>query len=67
MFIKHWIIICISRDLIGLVTIVYEPLYQAQEIATIKLCSGCSCKAKSARSSNISRLLLFHSRLLDMR
>ena len=36
---------------------VYEPLYSlyhAQEIATIKLSSGCSCKAKLVRSSNIS-------------
>ena len=33
---------------------VYEPLYHAREIATIKLASGCSCRAKSASSSNIS-------------
>ena len=50
---------------------VYEPLYHAREIGTIKLSSGCSCKAKSARPSNISGLLLikqlFHLRLLDMR
>ena len=25
---------------------VYEPLYHAQEKASIKLSSGCSCKAK---------------------
>ena len=25
---------------------VYEPFYHAQEMATIKLSSGCSCKAK---------------------
>ena len=58
-------------DLIGLVAMVYEPLYYAREIATIKLSSGCYCKAKSARSSNISWLFLikqlFHSCLLDMR
>ena len=40
----------------GLAAMVYEPLYHAQEKATIKLSSGCSCKAKSVRSSNISRL-----------
>ena len=60
-----------SRDLIGLAAMVYEPLYHAREIATIKLPSSCSCKAKSARFSNISLLFLikqlFHSRLLDMR
>ena len=33
---------------------VYEPLYHAREIVTIKLSSGCTCKAKSARSSNSS-------------
>ena len=33
---------------------VYEPIYHAQEKATIKLSSSCSCKAKSARYSNIS-------------
>ena len=27
---------------------VYEPLYHAQEKATIKLSSACSCKANSA-------------------
>ena len=31
-----------------------EPLYHAQEIAAIKLSSGCPCKVKRARSSNIS-------------
>ena len=55
-----------SRDLIGLAAMVYEPLYHAREIATIKLPSSCS-----ARFSNISFLFLikqlFHSRLLDMR
>ena len=33
-------------DLIALAIMVYEPLYHAREIATIKLASGCSCKAK---------------------
>ena len=33
---------------------VNEPLYHAGEIAPIKLSSGCSCKAKLERSSNIS-------------
>ena len=50
---------------------VYEILYHARETATIKLSSGSSCKAKSARSSNVSLLFLikqlFHSCLLDMR
>ena len=53
--IKNWIIVsCNSRDLISLAAMVYESLYHAREIATIKLSSGCSCKAKSARSGNIS-------------
>ena len=41
---------CNSRDMIGLAAMVYEPyaLYHAQEKATIKLSSACSCKAKSA-------------------
>lgn len=47
----------------------YEPLYHVREVATIKLCSVCFCKAISARSSNISLLFLmkqlFRSRLLD--
>ena len=34
--------------MIGLAAMVYEPLYHAQEKATIKLSSACSCKAKSA-------------------
>ena len=54
--IKNWIIILyngISWDLIGLAAILYEPLYHAKEIETIKLSPGCSSKAKSARSSNI--------------
>ena len=55
---------------------VYEPLYHAREIATIKLPSaGCSCKAKSARSNCRSSnvfvtfliIQLFHSSLLDLR
>ena len=37
---------------------VYEPLYHVREIATIKLSSGCSSKAKSAKSSNISWLFV---------
>ena len=37
---------------------VYEPLYHAREIATNALYSGYSCKAKSARSSNINFLLI---------
>ena len=41
-------------DLIGLAAMVYEPLYHAREIETIKLSSNCSCKAKSAKSSNLS-------------
>ena len=41
-------------DLIGLAAMVYEPLYHSEEIAIIKLSSGCSCLAKSTRSSNIS-------------
>ena len=42
-----------ASDLIDLVAMVYEPLYHAPEIATIKL-SGCSYKEKSTRSSHIS-------------
>ena len=42
-------------DLIGLAAMVYqEPPYHDREIANIKLSSGFSCKAKSARCSNIS-------------
>ena len=48
-----------GRDLIGLAAMVYEPLYHAREIATIKLSSGCSCKAKSAKTSNISCTIFF--------
>ena len=33
-----------SRDLIGLAPMVYEPLYHAREMATIKLSSGCFAK-----------------------
>ena len=70
--IKNWIFLLYnSRHLIDLAAMVYEPLYHAREIATIKLSSGCSCKAKSARSSNNFWMLLtkqlFHSRLLDMK
>ena len=58
-------------DLIGLAAMKYEPLYHAQEIASIELSSGCSYKAKSVRSSNIFLKFLikqlFHSRLLDMK
>ena len=50
--IENWIIN--SRDLIGLAVMAYKPLYHSREIATIKLSSGCSWKAKSAKSSNIS-------------
>ena len=35
--IKNWIIVqCNSRDLIGLAAMVYEPLYHAQEKASIE-------------------------------
>ena len=52
--IKNWIIGKLnSRDLIGLVSMGYEPLYHAREIAAIKLFSGCSCKVKSAISSSL--------------
>ena len=67
--IKNWIIVyCYSKDLIGLAAMVYEPLYNAREIATIKLPSGCSCKAKPARSSSFLTFLikqLFHLHLFD--
>ena len=57
--------------MIGLAAMLYKPLYHAREIETIKLSSGCSWKAKSVRSNNISWLFLieklFHSHLLDMR
>ena len=39
---------------------VYEPLYHARETATIKLSSNCSCKAKSATSSNIPWFFFFN-------
>ena len=64
--IKTWIIVkCNSRDLIGLAAMVYDPLYQAREIATIKLPSSCSCKAKSARISNIS-LVIFNKTIIPL-
>ena len=45
---------------------VYEPLYHAREIAAIiKLSSGCSCKAKSARSRNIS-LIVFNKTIIPL-
>ena len=50
-------------QLIGLAAVVYEPLYHAREIATIKLSSGCSCKAKSAGFSNIS-LTIFNKPII---
>ena len=40
-------------DLIGLAAMVYEPLYHARGMATIKLSSGHSCKTKSTKSRNI--------------
>ena len=62
---------CNSRVLIGLAAMVYQQLYHAREVATIKLFSGCPCKANTTRSSNISSLFsikqLYHSHLLDMR
>ena len=46
-------------------------LYHAREIATVKLSSGCSQKALSTKSCNISDFFLikqlFHSPLLDKR
>ena len=51
-----------SRDLIGLAVMVYEPVYDAREIVNVKLSSGCSCKAKSARfSSTADRWLIWLS------
>ena len=69
---KNWIIVlCNFSVLIGLEAMVYDPLYHGRATATIKLSSGCSCKAKSATSSNTSWMSLikqlFHSRLWDMR
>ena len=48
--IKNWTIAsyCNFRHLIGLVVMVYEPLYHAQETAAIQLSSGCPCRVKSA-------------------
>ena len=60
--IKNWIIILyngISWDLIGLAAILYEPLYHAKEIETIKLSPGCSSKAKSANLWRQSRPPVF--------
>ena len=34
----------LSRHLIGLAAMVYEPLYHARDKATIKLCSDCFAK-----------------------
>ena len=39
LFIKNWIIAqCNSRDLIGLVAVVYVLFYHAREIVTMKYC-----------------------------
>ena len=46
--------ITLTSNLIGLAAMVYDPLYHAREIETIKLSFNCTCKAKSAKSSNIS-------------
>ena len=42
------------QGLIGLEAMVYEPLYHALGIETIKLSSDFSCKGESVRSSNFS-------------
>ena len=53
------------QDLIGLAAMVYyEPLNHAREIVIIKLSSGCSCKARSARSSNIILLIFFFNKAI---
>ena len=41
---------------------VYEPLYHAREIPTTELSSSCPCKAKSARSIDLSffSLKMYH-------
>ena len=63
--IKNWTIVqSNSRDFIGLAAIEYEPLYHAREIATIKLSSTCSCKVKSARSSNNS--IVFNKKIIPL-
>ena len=43
------------------VAMLYEPLHHTREKETIKLPFGCSCKVKSARSSNIFCLLFDHA------
>ena len=44
--------------------LVYEPLYHAREIATIKLSSVCSCKAKLARISNV--FIVFNETIIPL-
>ena len=48
----------VTSPIFFVIFLIFLPLYHAREIAAIKLSSGCSCKAKSARSSNISYLFL---------
>ena len=57
---------CNSRVLIGSMVMVYQPLHHAREIATMKLFSGFSCKAKSARSNKISLMFLIKKILVGL-
>ena len=55
----HWILQIKGFDWLTKRAMVYESLYHALEIATIKLSSaGCTCKAKLARNINISFFLI---------
>ena len=73
LIIENWVVAYSnSRDLITLAAMVHEALYHAGEIATIELSSGCFCKVRSTRSSDISWTVflikqLFRSRLMEMR
>ena len=40
---------CNSRGLIGLAAMVYQPLNHTGEVATIKLCSGCSLQSEISK------------------
>ena len=63
--IKNWTIVyCNSSVLIGLAAMVYESLYHTREMVTIKLPSGCSNKAKSAKFSNTMYLLMIFNKTI---
>ena len=70
--IKNWVIVyCNSRNLIGLVAMVYELLYHAQQnMVRVRVILGRFCFYFSLLFYILGAFLikqLFYSRLLDMR